>query len=114
MWLLACGKNHSLIEGEVWAILMLKVVAGFAPPVLIWQAPNFYKRIREPLVLCLRVLTMVRPTGCLLLTCSTALKCAGSLQHPGKKRLALSAAYYWPADVPGWEPICCHCLPADL
>ena len=59
VWLLACGKNHNLIEGEVWAILMLKVVAGFVPPVLIWQVPTFYKRVREPLVLCLRVLTMV-------------------------------------------------------
>ncbi len=59
MWLLACGKNHSLIEGQVWAILMLKVIAGMAPPLLIWQVPNFYKRVREPLVLCLRVVTMV-------------------------------------------------------
>ena len=59
MWLLACGKNHNVIEGQVWAILMLKVVAGMAPPVLIWQVPTFYKRVREPLVLSLRVLTMV-------------------------------------------------------
>ena len=83
VWLLACGKYHNLIEGQVWAILMLKVIAGFVPPVLIWQAPTFYKRVREPLVLCLRVVTMVGAAlGCLLLTCSTGPKCAGSLQFP--------------------------------
>ena len=101
MWLLACGKNHNLIEGQVWAILMLKDAAGMAPPLLIWQVPNFYKRVREPLVLCLRVLTMVRsaPAAC----CSPA-ALAPSVQAPCsflQQRLALSAAYCLAGNVPG-------------
>ena len=92
---------------------MLKVAAGMAPPVLIWQVPTFYKRVREPLVLSLRVLTMVGCTGCLLLTCSTAPDVQARCSFL-QQRSVSSAAHCLPANVPGWEPICCYCLPAGF